>query len=77
MDFEINMNNLKLAEKLKKMIDLEKLKNILSVCLRDESGDYLIDILRITYFVEDKDKNINLFIGVTKFEEAITIGYAC
>jgi hypothetical protein len=77
IDYEINMNNLKLAVKLKKMIDLENLKNILSVCRRDEDGNYLKEILSITYLLEDKDSNINLFIGVAKFEEAITIGYSC
>jgi hypothetical protein len=49
MDYKINKNNLKLAEKLKKMVDLEKLKNILSVCLRDEDGNYLKELLKITY----------------------------
>jgi hypothetical protein len=77
IDYEINKNNLELAVKLKKMIDLENLKEILSACRRDDGGDYFEEILKITYLVEDKDSNINLFIGDAKFEEAITIGYAC
>jgi hypothetical protein len=74
IDYEINKNNLKIAVKLKKMIDLENLKEILSACRRDDGGDYLEEILKITYLIEDKDKNKKLFIGVLEFKDAIQIG---
>jgi hypothetical protein len=73
----INSKNLEITLLLKRILNLENLKDILSVCRIDEHGNYLKEILKITFLVEDKDKNKKLFIGVVEFKEAIQIGYAC
>jgi hypothetical protein len=56
------------------MIDLENLKEIFSICRIYEDGNYLKEILKITYLIEDKDKNKKLFIGLLEYKDAIQIG---